>query len=225
VEALATNAGEKSLLYTMGPAQPVLQALVFPDRAVRYSAAIAIANAGPRQGFNDSRLVVQNLSEALAQQAAGEGTANWTPELADSYALRAAQAMLKVAVSRNPVIDLLQAQSALVAATKDGRQEIQVLAGQILAYLNSPDAQRAIAAAALNASGQVEVRIAAFASLASSARMNGNLLPDTTVDQIYALTSSDETEPDLRAAAAAAYGSLNLPSQMVKTLILDQAKS
>ncbi len=221
VEALATNAGEKSLLYAMGPAQPVLQALVFADRAVRYSAAIAIANAGPRQGFNESRLVVQNLSEALAQP----GSADWTAELADSYALRAAQAMLKVAVSRNPVIDLLQVQPALVAATQDGRQEIQVLAGKTLAYINSPEAQRGIAAAALSTSGQMDVRIAAFESLAVSAKMNGNLLPDSMVDAIYNLISSDQTEPDLRAAAAAAYGSLNLPSQMVKTLILDQAKS
>ncbi len=220
VEALATNAGEKSLLYAMGPAQPVLQALVFPDRAVRYSAAIAIANAGPRRGFNESRLVVQNLAEALAQQ----GSADWTAELADSYALRAAEAMLKVAVSRNPVIDLLHGQSVLVAATRDSREEIQVLAGQILAYLNSPEAQRALAEAALDAGHSMDVRIAAFDSLANSAKMNGNLLPDGTVQQIYGLTRSDETEPDLRAAAAAAYGALNLPSQMVKTLILDQAK-
>jgi len=59
VEALATNAGEKSLMYTMGPAQPLLQALSFADRAVRYSAAIAIANAGPRDAFNESGLVVR----------------------------------------------------------------------------------------------------------------------------------------------------------------------
>ncbi|MBN1359367.1 MAG: HEAT repeat domain-containing protein [Sedimentisphaerales bacterium] len=226
VEALATNAGERSLLYAVGPVQPVLQALVFPDRAVRYSAAIAIANAGPRQGFNESGLVVRNLAEALAQGGtAAESSADWTPELADRYALRAAQAMLKVAVSRNPVIDLLQAQSALIAATHDNREQIQVLAGQILAYLNSPNAQRAIAEAALDGSASMDVRIAAFGSLANSAKMNGNLLPDATVARIYALTSSDQTEPDLRAAAAAAYGALNLPSQMVKTLILDQAKS
>lgn len=226
VEALATNAGERSLLYAVGPVQPVLQALVFPDRAVRYSAAIAIANAGPRQGFNEARLVVRNLAEALAQGGAdAAGSADWTAELADDYALRAAEAMLKVAVSRNPVIDLLQAQSALIGATQDDRLQIRVLAGRILAYLNSPDAQRAIADAALNAASQMEVRIAAFDSLANSAKLNGNLLPDATVDRVYALTSSDQTDPDLRAAAAAAYGSLNLPSQMVKTLILDQTKS
>jgi len=69
------------------------------------------------------------------------------------------------------------------------------------------------------------VRIEAFASLATSAKLNGNMLPDNMVDDIYALTSSGQTSPDLRAAAAAAYGALNLPSQKVKDLILDQAKS
>ena len=83
VEALATTAGEKSLMYTLGPSQPLLQALTFPDRAVRYSAAIAIGNAGPRQEFVESRVAVQNLAEALSrggQQAASvasSGRRNW----------------------------------------------------------------------------------------------------------------------------------------------------
>ena len=225
VEALATNAGEQSLMYTMGPAQPLLQALSFADRAVRYSAAIAIANAGPRQAFNESRLVVQNLAEALAGSPA-EGGGTWTDELARDYALRAAEALLKVAVSRNPVIDLSLAEQALIVASKgSSQQEIQVLAGQTLAYLNTATAQRAIADVALDATAVMDVRVAAFESLADSAKVNGSQLADAAIDQIYGLISSDQTEADLRAAAAAAYGALNLPSQKVKNLILDQAKS
>jgi hypothetical protein len=45
------------------------------------------------------------------------------------------------------------------------------------------------------------------------------------VDHIYVLIGSDQTHPALRSAAAAAFGALNLPSQKVKDLILDQAKS
>jgi hypothetical protein len=225
VEALATNAGEQSLMYTMGPAQPLLQALSFADRAVRYSAAIAIANAGPRQAFNESRLVVQNLAEALTGSPA-EGGGTWTDELARDYALRAAEALLKVAVSRNPVIDLALAEQALIVASKGGsQQEIQVLAGQTLAYLNTATAQRAIADVALDATVVMDVRVAAFNSLADSAKVNGSQLADAAIDQIYGLIRSDQTESDLRAAAAAAYGALNLPSQKVKDLILDQSKS
>lgn len=228
VEALATTAGEKSLMYTLGPAQPLLQALMFPDRAVRYSAAIAIANAGPRQQFTESRIVVQNLAEALAkagQAASAQGGQAWTPEQADSYSLRAAQAMLELATSHNPVINLSAAQPALIGATKDPRPEVRVLAGRILAHLGSPDAQRAIAAMAMEAANDASVRTAAFGALVGSAKLNGNLLPDAAVGDIYKLISSAQMDPALRAAAASAYGALNLPSQKVKDLILDQAKN
>jgi hypothetical protein len=228
VEALAATAGEKSLMYTMGPSQPLLQALVFPDRAVRYSAAIAIANAGPRQQFTESRVVVQNLAEALGrsgQPSTVGAPEQWSPELAETYALRAAQAMLEVAASRNPVIDLSLAQPSLIAATRDKQPEIRVLAGQVLSYLSSPEAQGAIATMAADTTNDLSVRTAAFDSLVNSAKLNGDMLPDTAVDAIYKLTSSTETDPALRAAAAAAYGALNLPSQKVKTLILDQSRS
>jgi hypothetical protein len=131
--------------------------------------------------------------------------------------------MLKLAQTRNPVIDLSAAQSTLIDATKNKRVEIQVLAGQILASLNSSEAQRAIAAMALAESNTMDVRISAFDSLANSAKLNANLLDDEKIDAIYSLVSSQEIDPKLRSAAAAAYGALNLPSRKVKDLILDQA--
>jgi len=227
VEALATTAGEKSLLYRIGPAQPLVQALSFDDKAVRYSAAIAIAAAGPKEKFAESKLVVKNLSQALGQtpEQTGENAETWNEELANSYALRAAEVMLKLAQTRNPVIDLSAAQSTLIDATKNKRVEIQVLAGQILASLNSSEAQRAIAAMALAENNTMDVRISAFDSLANSAKLDANLLDDEKIDAIYSLVSSKEIDPKLRSAAAAAYGALNLPSRKVKDLILDQAHS
>jgi hypothetical protein len=226
VEALATNAGERSLLYRLGTAQPLVQALSFNDRAVRYSAAIAIAAAGPKKHFAESKLVTKNLAEALAGPP-GEATetTEWTQELADSYALRSAEVMLGLAQARNPIINLSAAQSTLINVTMDKRPEIQILAGQILARLDSPDAQRAIAAMALAETNTIELRIYAFESLAVSAKINANLLDDEKIDAIYSLVGSQEVESELRSAAAAAFGALNLPSQKVKDLILDQAKS
>lgn len=220
VEALATTAGEKSLLYRTGPIQPLVQALSFDDKAVRYSAAIAIAGAGPKEKFAESKLVVKNLTEAIEQKDEGQETID-----ADGYAIRAAEAMLKLVQTRNPVIDLSAAQETLIDATKGKRVEIQVLAGQILAGLRSPEAQRAIAAMALAEGNTKDVRISAFDSLANSAKINACLLDDEKIDAIYSLVSSMEIDPQLRSAAAAAYGALNLPSQKVKDLILDQAKS
>jgi len=227
VEALAITAGEKSLLYTLGPAQPLLDALSFDDRAVRYSAAIAIALAGPQEKFAESKLVVENLAEALSQKDEGRDTSDEPLMMTTTnrYALRAAGAMLKLAQGRNRVIDLSLAQTALINATNDERSVIQMLASQILAHLASPEAQRAIAAMALNSSNDMAVRVLAFNSLATSAKINANMLPENTLDEIYALIKSDETDPGLRSAAAAAYGALNLPSRKVKDLILDQAKS
>jgi hypothetical protein len=228
VEALSTTAGEKTLFYRVGTTQPLAEALSFDAKAVRFSAAIAVANAGPRRTFPESKLVVKNLAEALSQNAdqpADENIPMWNGSLADSYALRAAKAMLKLSLTRNPVLDLSAAQDALIAATKDKRPDIQMLAGQILAYLTTPASQQAIAAMALADTNSREICIAAFGSLAVSGQLNAGLLDDATIDAIYSLVGSQDTDPALRAAAAAAYGALNLPSQKVKSLILDQARS
>jgi len=154
-----------------------------------------------------------------------EDTDVWNEDLANNYAFRAADVMLKLAQTRNPVIDLSAAQDAVINATKDNRAGIQMLAGQILAHLDNPDAQRSIAAMALAKTNTMDVRISAFNSLAVSAKLNANLLDDEKIDAIYALVSSLETDPELRSAAAVAYGALNLPSRKVKDLILDQARS
>jgi len=145
--------------------------------------------------------------------------------MANSYALRAAHVMFTLAQTRNPVIDLSGAQSALIDGTKDKRPEIQVLSGQVLAHLASPEAQRAVAAMGLAEGNSMAVRIAAFNSLAISGKLNANLLENDAIDAIYALVSLQQIDPQLRAAAASAYGSLNLPSKKVKDLILDQARS
>ena len=227
VEALATTAGEKSLFYRLGVSQPLIQALSFNDRAVRYSSAIAIAAAGPKEKFAESKLVVRNLAEAVAAaiRKVPDDTDLWNQQLADSYALRAAAVMLELAQTDNPVIDLSAAKGVLIDATGAEKPEIQVLAGQILARLDSPDAQRAIAAMALNRANDMDIRISAFNSLAVSAKLNASLLDDETIDAVYSIVGSQEIDPRLRSAAAAAFGSLNLPSRKVKDLILDQAKT
>lgn len=230
IEALIKTAGEKSMLYRLGIAQPLLQALVYDDKMVKYSAAIAIATAGPTQDFAESSLVMKNLADALGQnKEANDVNSQPAPQLsrqlADSYAIRSLEAMLKIGQTKNSVINLSAAQQTLISATKDNRPMVRILAGQVLAYLNSPNAQRAIAAMALDAANPKEIRIAAFNSLAASAKVNANLLDDSMVDAIYSLISSQDTPAELKSAAASAYGALNLPSKKVKDLILNQAKS
>jgi hypothetical protein len=131
----------------------------------------------------------------------------------------------KLAVTRNGVVDMLGALEVLVEGTKSSWPEMQNMAGDVLARLDSPDAQRAIADMALSAQNSVDVRKYAFDSLAISAKLNANLLTDEQIDAIYSLISSDATDAELRSTAAIAYGALNLPSRRVKDLILDQANS
>lgn len=221
VEALAVNAGTKSLLYQLGTEQPLVKALTYEDQKVRYSAAIAIALALPTIGFTGSEAIVENLSEAVLEKGAGELGA----DLSAKYAFRAIRAMQTLALTHNTVVDLSKAMGALIQATTSNRPEMQILAADVLARLESPEDQRAIATMALSDKNSPEVRIAAFGSLAISAKQNANLLLSEQIDAIYALVRSTATEPQLRAAAAGAYGALNLPSEKVKTLILDQSKS
>ena len=207
-------------MYRLKTSQPLIDALTFDDRAVKFSAAIAIALAGPVEKFSESELVAKNLAEAISIAP----DANWPKDTADAYAIRACQAMLKLAQTRNQVIDLSLALPSLVSATNDARDEIKIFAAQILAYLSSPDAQRAIAEMALKEENKMEVRIAAFNSLAVSAKVNANLLLDEQVDRIYSIVQSTDVNAELRSSAAAAFGALNLPSKKVKDLILNQAK-
>ncbi|MFH1614238.1 MAG: HEAT repeat domain-containing protein [Planctomycetota bacterium] len=221
IRALSTSAGEKSLMYWLGTEQPLAEALSFPDKAVRYSAAIAIAIAGPKNEFPESKLVVSNLAESLGQDSTSEEDV----ALKEEYAMPAAMVMLSLAESRNSVIDLSLAEETLIKATKDKRTELCVTALQILAHMHSAEAQRAIAAAALSDKNDTDVQVSAFMSLSISGKINGNLLEEETIDQIYSLISSDSSDSNVRSAAAAAYGTLDLPSRKVRDLILDQARS
>jgi HEAT repeat protein len=229
IEALGTTAGEKSLFYRIGTEQPLIQALTFNDRMVRYSAAIAIASACPKDNFAESKLVVTNLAEALAQDTkTGSNNTNdklWNDKIAANYALRSVTAMLELAKTHNPVIDLSAAMDTLIKAGNSDNTEIQILSSQVLSYLANPLAQQAIATLAMDTNKDSEVRIAAFSSLATSAKLNANLLTDKLIDDIYKLIQAQDTDSEIRDAAATAYGALNLPSRKVKDLILDQAKS
>ncbi|MBN1973262.1 MAG: HEAT repeat domain-containing protein [Sedimentisphaerales bacterium] len=226
IEALNKTAGEKSLFYRLGTEQPLVQALEFKDRLVRYSAAIAIASALPQENFEESKLVAATLAEALASnsQTTVSDALIWNENIANSYALRTATVMLGLAQTRNSVIDLSLAQTALINATGDERKEMQVLAAQTLSYLKSPAAQGSIVTMALDTTNELDVRISAFNSLTNSAKLNASMLSDDMINRIYELISSNETDANLRSSAAAAFGALNLPSRKAKDLILDQAK-
>jgi hypothetical protein len=67
VAALSVTAGASSLVEATDPAQPLTQALTFPDLVVRIKAALALGKALPRSPFHADEKVVPVLAEALAQ--------------------------------------------------------------------------------------------------------------------------------------------------------------
>lgn len=73
LEALSQTSGTAALLKENAGRQPMLDALAYPDRRVRYEGAIALANARPQQLFPGSFRVVTVLSEAIS--AGGTPTA------------------------------------------------------------------------------------------------------------------------------------------------------
>ncbi len=146
-------------------------------------------------------------------------------EAAESYSIRAMDTLERLASGGNPQVDLSAALEGLMEMTRSGPPEMQMSAGRVLSSLSSPQAQRALVQMALADSNLSEVRLAAFASLAESAKRNGNLLLSEQVESLYQLVQSRQADAVLREAAAGAFGALNLPSQRVKDLILEQARS
>lgn len=219
VEALSANAGQESLLYRLGTDQPLVKALSYNDISVRYSAAIAIGKALPDERFQGSSLIAGHLGAAITEAALDE----LGREKLDEYAMRSLKAMKLLAVSGNTVVELTDSRSELIGGTKDTREFVQTMSGEILAWMSSPACQRALYEMAMNETNSRQVRLSGFDSLAVSAKRNGSLLGEGQVRALYEYISSTGTDPEFRSAGAMAFGSLNLPSRMVKDLILDQA--
>ena len=121
---------------------------------MRYSAAIAFAEANPVMEFTNSKLIVRNLSEAILEQNSDE---EMDAELSGQYALRAIGAMYKLALTRNEIVNLSEALGALMEVTQTDNPVMQTQAAQVLAHLESPEAQRAIAKMAMSENNSNDV--------------------------------------------------------------------
>ncbi len=67
IDALRSTAGSASLWEGLGERRPLLAALSYPDRRVRYDAALALAEADPRVSFNGAERVVPTLAGMITQ--------------------------------------------------------------------------------------------------------------------------------------------------------------
>ncbi|MCG8510088.1 MAG: HEAT repeat domain-containing protein, partial [Rhodospirillales bacterium] len=67
IDALQRTAGTDALANRGAARQPLINALSYPDRRVRFNAAMALANAKPRQSYEGAYRVVPVLAEAVRQ--------------------------------------------------------------------------------------------------------------------------------------------------------------
>ena len=108
-------------------------------------------------------------------------------------------------------------------ALDDQRPEIARAAANALGLLNSREAQAALASKAIDEKTPDDFKINLLKDLSVNAKFYGNLIDQGLIDGLAKLAEG-AANLDVKSAAAEALGALNLRSDQVKTLILNQAK-
>lgn len=145
-----------------------------------------------------------------------------TPEQAAEWAIRAARAIRKLGITNNAVFRITRSRPVLIAALTDGISGVRIAAAEALAVMSAAEAQQAVADLAVDDAAGEEVRIKAFNALSDSLRRFGNQLTNVQSQAVLTVVMSKSSEA-LREAAAQALGSMNLPSDQIKALILQTA--
>ena len=136
---------------------------------------------------------------------------------ATELAVRAADLLKEIGLGSS-VFSLEAAESRLLSALDDDRPDVQRLAAEVTALLESSRAQQALLQKGLDPDEEAEVRVAAFEGLAESAKRGGDKLSGGQQDLLEVARNAEDLE--VRTAAAAAVGALSLPSDQARTLIL-----
>jgi len=158
------------------------------------------------------------LEGAFARVRARTGQSRFDAPLALSVALEAAETLRRIAVDGRTVYDVTEAEPALIATLAATDERLQTLAASVLALLPTPTAQRAVAHVALTDTNAESLRIAAFGSLAESAKNNGNRLEQAQVDALIGIAKNDG-DLVMRTAASKALGAINLATSKASEII------
>jgi hypothetical protein len=227
-ETVATLAGV-DLMVTAGPADLIASTFERSNTDYKIAGApvVALVNSTDQKVLNDryresGRLATvvgaadaATLEPAVKSAVDSYSTGKPTGEQAEQQALTALS--LLEAIAKQPsAYDIQHALPAVIAAAGDARPAIAKQAGNVLAAVNDPAAQSALAESALAGSG--DLQLAHLDDLAESARAFGNLLSADAGQQITALVESSQGE--LALAAARVHGALSLPTSQAVELLL-----
>jgi hypothetical protein len=163
------------------------------------------------------------LAPVLQQARERSGSLPLDEKTATAYALRSADLLQRLAISRGQVLNLLDAQPTLLGALDDARPEIVKAAAGTLGLLDSKEPQPALLAKALDDKTADELKVAELKAGGTNARFFGNRLSEQQVTDLKKLTESAQNA-DVKNSASEFLGSLNLPSNQAKTLIVNQSR-
>jgi HEAT repeat protein len=172
--------------------------------------------------LGDPEKIREQIMSRVERAARALGMSPLSVDVSLALALQSADVLRLIGESRLSVYDASRATGGLITALSNKAEPLRIKAAHALALINSAEAQSAIAKAALDAShGQAE-RLATFASLAESARHNGNLLGDGELVNRLIDFTMNEKDLVLRAAGSKALGALDLSSNKASEIIRAQ---
>ncbi|MFH0983847.1 MAG: HEAT repeat domain-containing protein [Planctomycetota bacterium] len=184
-----------------------------------YETARDLAAHDPRVAHLAADAEGSELIETLRGVTAQSGRRLPDPEQALHLAREAADALLRLCLDGRTVLNVAAAEPALLATLASADDEdLRRKAAAVLAWSRSQTAQRALAEVALDGAQTSTLRVAAFAALADSAKLNGPLLSDTLLSRLVAV-AADESDLVLRTAASQALGALNLTDNKASEII------
>lgn len=180
-----------------------------------------VARSDPRSAQIDPDVSPEALAPLIARTSKAAGVISVTPEMGQMLALETAMALSRLAITNNPLIHMADAQRGLIAALGSSDADLRRHAATALGYVDSREAQDAIAAVAIDESEAEDMRVSMFAALADAAKLHGARLSDEHASRVREIAESD-ANLTIRTAASQALGALNLPSNPASTIIRNQ---
>lgn len=174
-----------------------------------------------RVEFIPANALPGEMNRAVALVLRTVGTEPITPEIGVQLALDAAGVLRDLALTNNPVFEVADVETALLAAFTSEDAVLRRTIADVLGFIATTAAQETIARRALDAAVNEDERVQMFTSLADAAKRRGNLLPPELVAELVKLA---EGEPNLRLreAASQTLGALNLPGSPASAIIRNQ---
>jgi CheY-like chemotaxis protein len=207
--------------------------LLRTDFATALTPIVLVSGSDERVPFSFLKENVKYIDSVPAGAAAGDilqktsallaeaGTVDLAPEQSKAVALRAAQNLSIVAVSRLS-FKADAARGALLAAAAGQNEALAIEAMNALVPLADDEIQQQLADVALAEGASKAIQIAALNSIARTARHIGNKLTSASVTTLMKKVET-ESDNDIRDAVGTVLGALDLEAKLASELIREHA--